>query len=42
MGVNWDTQRDMDRDVRENKELYEALADTPDDDEEDEEEDNAE
>ncbi len=27
MPMNWDTERDMARDVEENKELYQALAD---------------
>lgn len=31
MAVNWDAQREMDRDVEENADLYEVLADTPDD-----------
>jgi hypothetical protein len=31
MAVNWDAQREMDRDVEENADLYEALADNPDD-----------
>jgi hypothetical protein len=30
MGVNWDAERRMARDVRDNKELYEALADSVD------------
>lgn len=30
MGMNWDSEREMARDVEENKELYEALADDPD------------
>jgi hypothetical protein len=25
-GMNWEAEKDMDRDVRENRELYEALA----------------
>lgn len=33
MGINWDAERDMARDVEENKELYLALADNPDSDE---------
>lgn len=32
MGMNWDTERDMARDVNENKELYKALEDKPDSD----------
>ena len=31
MGMNWDAERDMARDVEENKDLYEALADESDD-----------
>lgn len=31
MSMNWDTKRDMARDVEENPELYEALADGGDD-----------
>jgi len=31
MGMNWDAEQDMARDVRENKDLYEAFAATPDD-----------
>lgn len=31
--MNWDTERDMARDVEENIELYEALADSGNDDE---------
>lgn len=30
MGMNWDSEREMARDVEENEELYEALADEPD------------
>ena len=30
MGVNWDAERDMTRDVEENAELYRALADEDD------------
>jgi len=30
MGVNWDAERDMARDVEENAELYRALADEDD------------
>jgi len=30
MGVNWDAQREMDRDVEENAEFYAALADGSD------------
>ena len=33
MPVNWDAQREMDRDVEENADLYEALAGNSDDDE---------
>lgn len=33
MSMNWDSERDMARDVEENPELYEALADGGDDDE---------
>jgi hypothetical protein len=33
--MNWEAERDMARDVRENKELYEALAASPEDDEKD-------
>jgi hypothetical protein len=29
--VNWEAQREMDRDVEENEELYRALADDSDD-----------
>jgi len=32
--MNSETQRDIARDVRENSELYEALADSPDDEDE--------
>ena len=31
MPVNWEAQREMDRDVEENVDLYEALADESDD-----------
>lgn len=31
MPVNWEAQREMDRDVEENEELYQALADDPED-----------
>jgi hypothetical protein len=31
MAVNWETQRDIDRDVEENADLYAALADESDD-----------
>lgn len=31
MPMNWEAQRDMDRDIEENNELYQALADEPDD-----------
>jgi len=31
MPVNWEAQREMDRDVEENADLYEVLADEPDD-----------
>ena len=31
MPVNWDAQREMDRDVEENADLYEVLADESDD-----------
>lgn len=31
MGMNWDTERDMARDVEANQELYEAFAASPDD-----------
>lgn len=31
MAVNWETQRDIDRDVEENADLYAALADDTDD-----------
>ena len=31
MAVNWETQRDIDRDVEENADLYAALADDSDD-----------
>jgi len=37
MGINRESQREMRRDVEENPELYEALADDPDEDEVDEE-----
>ena len=30
MGMNWDSEREMQRDVEENPELYEALADSDD------------
>lgn len=30
MGMNWEAERDMARDVEENPELYAALADTDD------------
>lgn len=30
MGLNWKAEKDMARDVKENKELYKALADDPD------------
>lgn len=33
MAVNWDAQREMDRDVEENADLYEVLADGSGDDE---------
>ncbi len=33
MGMNWDAEREMSRDVKENKELYEAFAASPEDDE---------
>ena len=33
MTMNWESERDMAQDVRENKELYEACAASPDDDE---------
>ena len=33
MGMNWEAERDMARDVEENKDLYEVLADESDDDE---------
>ncbi len=33
MGMNWDAERDMARDVEENKNLYAVLADEPEDDE---------
>lgn len=33
MSVNWDAEHRMARDVRENKELYAALADEPEDEE---------
>lgn len=29
MGMNWEAEKDMARDVEENKELYKALADKP-------------
>ena len=32
MPVNWEAQREMDRDVEENADLYEALAGNSDDD----------
>lgn len=32
--MNWDSERDMARDVKENEELYEAFAATPDDEDE--------
>ena len=32
MPVNWDAQRNMDRDVEENADLYAALADEDDED----------
>lgn len=31
MAVNWDAQREMDKDIEENAELYAALADDSDD-----------
>jgi len=31
MPVNWESQRQIDRDVEENAELYAVLADDPDD-----------
>lgn len=31
MPVNWEAQREMDRDVEENADLYEALTDESDD-----------
>jgi len=31
MGVNWEAEKDMARDVEENKELYKAFAASPDD-----------
>jgi hypothetical protein len=31
--MNWESERDMAKDVEENKELYEALAATPEDEE---------
>jgi len=31
--MNWESERDMDRDVRENPELYDALAASADDEE---------
>ena len=37
MGLDRESMRDMRRDVEENPELYEALADDPDEDEVDEE-----
>jgi len=33
--MNHEAQRQMDEDIEENKELYEALADTPDDEDKD-------
>lgn len=33
MAVNWEAQREMDRDVEENADLYEVLADSSDEDE---------
>lgn len=30
MGVNWEVQRDIDRDIEENDDLYKALADESD------------
>ncbi len=30
MGMNWESEREMRRDVEENRELYDALADEPD------------
>lgn len=32
--MNWDSERDMARDVKENEDLYEAFAATPDDEDE--------
>lgn len=32
MAVNWDAQREIDRDIEENAELYAALADDPESD----------
>lgn len=37
MGVNWEAQRRMEQDVRENSELYAALADCDNQDSEDNE-----
>lgn len=34
--MNWDSEKEMSKDVEENEELYEALADTPDDVDDDE------
>ena len=33
MGMNWEAERRMARDVQENRELYAALADEPEDSE---------
>jgi hypothetical protein len=33
MGVNWESERSMQKDVEEHPELYAALADTSEDDE---------
>ena len=33
MGMNWESEREMRRDVEENRELYDALADKPDESE---------
>jgi len=34
MTMNWESEQDMAEDVRENKELYEACAASPDDEDE--------
>jgi len=32
MSMDWESEREMSKDVRENEDLYEALAATPDED----------